>query len=605
MNEISSTKEYQQDWAASVLRHNNLDLCALNHTTIGILPGDNLLTNAVIDTITAVCTLRKIDLKLITAEDSLSSADYVIDIGFCTYHPAALAIFKDVYERINQSMSFILKVAPKRVIILSDYRFFQEAHDGQKLSENEYHPELINETNHSFSFIALYEQLMQKALREANIKYIILRAAQLYAPGLHLSCSFLHVIAKKVAENQQITFCHNAKRYSFCHMGDFISAVFFAILNCPANQIYHVVSTESVSLEDIHALLYNRFPDNANIHFLTEAEFEHSFDKCDCQLPGTAMSGKKISLYGYKPLMELEQGLCLLVKSRQNGEHIHYIEKAYDGKLPCVKRILLQMLLEVDGICKKHHIQYFLAGGTLLGAVRHKGFIPWDDDVDIMMTRDQYETFLSVMDEELPDKMFYQTPETDSNSHYLFDKIRLNGTLLMTEFGAQFPEMHNGIFLDVIVQDRTARKKSAQKIHIFITHQLRKMAMNKWEDKYTYDTRRFLRRQYQRIKNFITKRSSFSTLEHARKKVLTLYANTETGWLYDGMGRNIEKGAFPEGWLKESIDMEFEGHLFPVPKEYDAYLTYLYGDYRQMPPLSQREISHDMQVIDLGEYYDF
>jgi len=88
----------------------------------------------------------------------------------------------------------------------------------------------------------------------------------------------------------------------------------------------------------------------------------------------------------------------------------------------------LEILLEFDRICKKHRIQYHLFAGTLLGAVRHKGFIPWDDDIDVCMLRSEYDRFLSVYTTELADAYFLQNSYTDPSYYNIFSRIRKNGT---------------------------------------------------------------------------------------------------------------------------------------------------------------------------------
>ncbi|MCD8021706.1 MAG: LicD family protein [Lachnospiraceae bacterium] len=87
-----------------------------------------------------------------------------------------------------------------------------------------------------------------------------------------------------------------------------------------------------------------------------------------------------------------------------------------------------------------------------------------------------------------------------------------------------------------------------------------------------------------------------------RDDTLVAFRNRKTGYLYDGMGQNMARGAFPENWLDEAVYVEFEGYLLPVPKAYDAYLTWLYGDYMQMPPEEQRHPSHDTVKLDFGPY---
>ena len=108
----------------------------------------------------------------------------------------------------------------------------------------------------------------------------------------------------------------------------------------------------------------------------------------------------------------------------------------------------LDMLLEFRRICEKHKLQYFLCSGTLLGAVRHKGFIPWDDDVDVCMPLKDYKQFLLVAANELDDRYFLQTFETDEGCNFGFSKIRRNNTTYIPDHLAG-GYSHQGIWIDI------------------------------------------------------------------------------------------------------------------------------------------------------------
>ena len=112
----------------------------------------------------------------------------------------------------------------------------------------------------------------------------------------------------------------------------------------------------------------------------------------------------------------------------------------------------LEILLEVDRVCRENGIEYFLDGGTALGAVRHGGFIPWDDDIDIGMTRENYEKFLEIAPEKLKNDYFLQTRKTDKKAPYMYAKVRKNGTVFM-EWNKRNLDMHHGIYIDIFPYD--------------------------------------------------------------------------------------------------------------------------------------------------------
>ena len=268
-----------------------------------------------------------------------------------------------------------------------------------------------------------------------------------------------------------------------------------------------------------------------------------------------------------------------------------------------VQEILLGYLLEIDRICRKYDIRYFLAGGTLLGAIRHHGFIPWDDDADVMMLREDYDRFMQVVQKELPENIFVQVPETEKGNHNPFTKLRINDTMFATEFTGHFMDMHNGIFFDVLAHDQTGNHRWSQKLHLMLTMLSRSIVFNKWgnTDIKSGGNHPVICRIVDHVKYLIP----MPFAEWAQKKALTFFQNRNTDYLYDGMGRNLKRGAFPKSWLMETVYVDFEGYKFPVPKEYDQYLTWLYGDYMQMIPVSARRTSHSIVLTDLGAYGDF
>ena len=109
-----------------------------------------------------------------------------------------------------------------------------------------------------------------------------------------------------------------------------------------------------------------------------------------------------------------------------------------------------------------------------------------------------------------------------------------------------------------------------------------------------------------KVANFIKDICPYKFLEFIQDNTISLFKNNNNcKYFYDGMGRNLRRGVFPKKWLEEVIYVDFEGYKLPVPKYYDEYLTYLYGDYMQMIPVSERRVSHSIVLMDLGEYISF
>ena len=275
------------------------------------------------------------------------------------------------------------------------------------------------------------------------------------------------------------------------------------------------------------------------------------------------------------------------------------MQRLSETELGKLHRIQLQMMKDFDDLCRRNQIQYFLAGGTLLGAVRHHGFIPWDDDVDLMMLREEYEKLCRLPVSEFPNHFFLQTVQTDPEYHGEMAKILLNGTIYQTEFYKNFSRMHQGIFLDIFVHDKTAKTHAGQKVHIFFTALLRSLVLHKWENTpmQYYGKHKI----WCRIFTWLNQRIPMGFWQALREKAYTIFKNSHSPNLYDGMGFHLSHGSFPESWLKKTVYLEFEGEYFPAPWKYDEYLRFLYSDYQVIPSIAEQK-NHKIFKIDFGSY---
>ena len=301
--------------------------------------------------------------------------------------------------------------------------------------------------------------------------------------------------------------------------------------------------------------------------------------------------------------ISLEDGTYMVWKTVRHPESFFYFDNTYEGRLKQLQERQLACLREFDRICKKQGISYFLGGGTLLGAIRHQGLIPWDDDIDVMMLRDQYDRFVSVVQSEIGPDFYYQSNRTDPDYHSIFDKIRMNQTVFKTEFSQRFPGMHQGIFIDIFVHDRTAKHKVGQKLHVFTTLLARSMVFHKWEGTgmHFYGKMRGMCRLMTRYIN----KTSMEKLERLQYRVVTHFRRKKTGYLYDGTGEHLRHGAFPEEWLGEGRTCVLNGIAYPVPSEAEKYLEYSYGaSYMRMPAPQDRKAAHPIVQLAFEEKQD-
>ena len=148
-----------------------------------------------------------------------------------------------------------------------------------------------------------------------------------------------------------------------------------------------------------------------------------------------------------------------------------------------VQLIQLNMLLKVDEICRLNNIRYYLIGGSALGAVRHKGFIPWDDDVDIGMFRRDYDQFLDIADKFLDNKYFLQTNRTDPDYHGPYAKLRANNTTYIEKVSRSLgAKIHQGIFIDIFPLDNVPDKKLLLKLQLTLMRFLLSVAFARVND---------------------------------------------------------------------------------------------------------------------------
>lgn len=259
--------------------------------------------------------------------------------------------------------------------------------------------------------------------------------------------------------------------------------------------------------------------------------------------------------------------------------------------------VLLDMMCRFDAICAEYGVKYFLGGGTQLGAIRHGGFIPWDDDVDLMMDRHNYDKLCALPPEAFGNELFLQTYRTDSEYHGDMAKLRLRGTAYKTEFSSRFPEMEQGIFIDIFAHDVTSSSRIGQKLHIFLTTLTRSMVFHKWEGTPMHHYGKH--KLFCRMATVFIRHVPMTFLENLREKVYRMFRHGSGNYCYDGMGMHLQHGVFPAKWLDEAVLVDFEGEKFPVPKEYDGYLTYSYGDYMRLPEESERRC-HNTAYIYFG-----
>lgn len=277
------------------------------------------------------------------------------------------------------------------------------------------------------------------------------------------------------------------------------------------------------------------------------------------------------------------------------------MELAYTEKMERLHKLELQIALEIRRICEKHNIPYFLTAGTLLGAVRHGGFIPWDDDMDLGMLRENYERFLEVCPEELGEEYMLQTWDTDPNYPFSFAKIRLKGTHIVEGFSEYTDPEKNGLFVDIFpfdsVPDDPAQRKKQACAYFFCKRLLwikKGMGVNMKKGSIK-----------QKLKYYgfrvIAGMLSYDGILKHYKKIQTRYNHLKTEKVVTDGSYTYEKESLFRYWVTDLAQVSFEGDSFTSFREKEAYLAYFYGDYMKLPPVEKRN-RHQTLDIDFGSY---
>lgn len=270
-----------------------------------------------------------------------------------------------------------------------------------------------------------------------------------------------------------------------------------------------------------------------------------------------------------------------------------------------VQMAQLKIAKEIKRICDKNGIEYFLDSGTLLGAVRHKGFIPWDDDMDIGMTRANYERFIEAAKTDLEEEFFLQTWDTDKNYPMPFAKIRLNGTKYI-ETVFEKAEMHQGIYVDVFPYDGWPSKKSQQK--------------KLWRKRLFIQSQIMMKCHYMKFKSDKAWKYFLKTIMFTFIKFLSLFRSKhalikkycKTTKKFNGLAGNdiyeqtvnfkFGYWVIPSACLGKSVELPFENETFKCPENYNEYLSKVYGDYMTPPPVDKRQKGHQIIEVELGAY---
>ena len=256
----------------------------------------------------------------------------------------------------------------------------------------------------------------------------------------------------------------------------------------------------------------------------------------------------------------------------------------------------LEVLKSIKSVCDKHQIRYYLSSGTLLGAVRHQGFIPWDDDIDVEMPYPDYLRFLEVAQAELGEDFFLQNYDTDPYYYFAYSRVRKNGTTMMREWEKDIPS-HYGVWVDIFPMAYVGGTLDYRIKRLLLSC---RTFLRMHEDLFSL-SQEWLVSQSSAFMVMLVKVAR-SLPESARYKICKaiekyIFRSREKAYLSNvwvNITRRIPKESF-----EPATELLFEGERFSAPKDYDTYLRIAYGDYMTPPPEDKRSGGHGDLHVDL------
>lgn len=264
------------------------------------------------------------------------------------------------------------------------------------------------------------------------------------------------------------------------------------------------------------------------------------------------------------------------------------MEKTTDLNVGAVQKACLRIFDEFDSVCRERGLRYYMACGTMLGAVRHKGYIPWDDDVDVYMPRPDYETLKQHASEWLPARLKFVDNTTDITFPHYFGKIEDTSTTMVER---SYLGHYGGVWIDLFPIDGAPDDAQERRAHIKRFKHWRRLQYfvyrNPW--KHGFSAGGILVWIVQKLysKQYVNRRLEAIVKEYGFEDHNLL------------MPHNDKQKTFTKQVLGPApVEYDFEGRRFYGVKDYDAYLKIIFGDYMKLPPVEERTAHHDIACFD-------
>ena len=259
--------------------------------------------------------------------------------------------------------------------------------------------------------------------------------------------------------------------------------------------------------------------------------------------------------------------------------------KVGDYDIEDVHKKMLELLTEFDRVCKKHGLRYVLDSGTLLGAIRHKGFIPWDDDADVAMLREDYDKFCAIANQELGEKYYFENTDVNEQHPNIFGKVFDKSTRYVQKNTAHLKTTQS-IWVDIFPVDNIVPKKKKMQCRIVASINMVRCIKQK--------TEKF---EFRHILYLPLLLLPIKTLNKIAEKQMRKYNKKETEFVCPICQSGTSKPAFKRTMFTNTMDADFCGMKFPVPVEYEDYLLGYYKNPMQLPPEESRHPGHGVVEI--------
>lgn len=486
------------------------------------------------------------------------------------------------FAKKNNSRVVVGTLLPEMECIPQNIEYLAEREFDYFISENE-----------KFSLFNDIQRICRKAVRDENCDVSLLRFDNVFSPDRqHIPVFDLMGEIKKSFEKETVEIAEEDYKTSFTltYVRDAVSALIHALYNVKSGHEYNV-SAYTVTPADIKFAIFNKCKEHLKLECRVD-KIPAKENKC--------LGTMKWCKTGFEAKCTLDTAVYEMICHLSEIEYdIGPMIAFYEGKLQRLKDLEIYILKEIDRVCRKHNIQYFLAGGSLLGAVRNGKSIEWDDDLDIGMLRHDYDKFRKVFEEEMGEQFAYSSPFNKSGSHYTIDKVRLKGTYFSTNFSSKNVN-EDGIFIDILVYDKTSNNKLLQKLHMAYLYAITKALEVRWYN----EARKTFHYRLSKIALPFLRLIPYSVYHRMFEMGVSFYKNKKDAkYLIDSVGKKLIHGVMPIDGLEEVKYVPFDGIEAPIPVDPTGYLNYAYGkDYMSLPTYSKRSAPHSFARVDMGEY---